>query len=110
MGKVSADIIKDVKRFKKQIEKKYETKKIILFGSQARGEAHENSDVDLLVVSAKFKGKLALNGMRNLSWEWHRGLKISRPVDFLCYSPDEFEIQRKRITIVKQAVEEGIEI
>ncbi|MBI4162449.1 MAG: hypothetical protein HY513_02100 [Candidatus Aenigmarchaeota archaeon] len=32
------------------------------------------------------------------------------PVDFLCYSPDEFEKQRKKITIVKQVVDEGIEI
>ena len=110
MGKVSTDVISDVKRFKKRIKSKYGTKKIILFGSQARGEARKWSDVDLLVVSPKFKGKHRLEHAQNLYWVWHRHLKINRPVDFLCYSPDEFEKQRKRITIVKQAIEEGIEI
>jgi len=110
MSKVSADVIRDIRRFKKRIKAKYGAKKIILFGSQARGETHEWSDVDLIVVSPKFKGKNALKGAQNLYGEWHRYLKIDRPVDFLCYSPEEFEKQRKRISIVKQALEEGIEI
>ena len=110
MGKVSIGVIRDVRRFKHQVEHKYDAKKIILFGSQARGEAKKWSDVDLIVVSPKFKGKNSLKGAQNLYGEWHRYLKLNRPVDFLCYSPEEFEKQRRRITIVKQAVEEGIEI
>ena len=110
MGKASAEVIRDVKKFKKSIGKKYGAKKVILFGSQATGKTHEGSDVDLLVVSPKFKGKRALWGARRLYREWHRNLRLNRPVDFLCYSPDEFEREKKRITIVRQAVEEGIEI
>ncbi len=90
MGKVSAGVIKDVRRFKKQIKAEYGAKKIILFGSQARGKTHEWSDVDLIVVSPKFKGKHKFEHAQNLYWVWHRHLKIDRPVDFLCYSPGEF--------------------
>lgn len=35
---------------------------------------------------------------------------ILYPVDFLCYTPEEYEKLRKEITIVKQALDEGIEI
>lgn len=33
-----------------KIAERFQTEQIILFGSYARGEAHEHSDVDLLVV------------------------------------------------------------
>jgi len=32
------------------------------------------------------------------------------PVDFLCYTPEEFEKLRKRISIVSVALKTGIEI
>lgn len=34
-------------------------RRIILFGSRARGEAHEDSDVDLLIVLAEVKDRVA---------------------------------------------------
>lgn len=40
----------------KPLAKKYHVKKIYLFGSYARGEADENSDLDFLVIGGdKFK-------------------------------------------------------
>jgi hypothetical protein len=38
--------------------------------------------------------------------------KISKdyPVDFLCYTPEEFRKLSKQISLVKQAIKEGIEI
>jgi len=45
----------DIKDYVKPIAEKYPVEKIILFGSYARGDANENSDVDLVVDSA---GKL----------------------------------------------------
>jgi len=35
---------------------------------------------------------------------------LNYPVDFLCYSPEEFNKLKKQITIVRGAVENGIEI
>ena len=39
-----------VKKIVSQIKKKYKPEKIILFGSHARGDTHEGSDVDLLLI------------------------------------------------------------
>jgi predicted nucleotidyltransferase len=109
MGKPSLKVLRIVKEFKRNIAKKYKIEKIILFGSQAVGKAKKNSDVDLIVVSKKFAGKKAFGGMVKLSMEWH-SKSNNYPVDFLCYSPREFEEQSRRISIVKQALEEGVEI
>jgi hypothetical protein len=35
---------------------------------------------------------------------------LDYPVDFLCYTPEEFNRMKKQITIVKEAVENGIAI
>lgn len=39
-----------IRTFAKEIARRYEPEKIILFGSYARGTANEDSDVDMLVI------------------------------------------------------------
>lgn len=105
----SKTVAKELARdFKKKAAKKYGIKKIILFGSQATGKTRDGSDIDLLVVSDKFKKRADF--MSRLFAEWHIVQKKNFPVDFVPYRTKEFENMRKGITLVHQAVEEGIEI
>lgn len=83
---------------------KYGVEKIILFGSRATGEAGESSDVDLIVVSREER-KLEL--LSKLYHEWHMVQKIDYPIDFLCYTPEEFEALKNKISIVREALQEG---
>ena len=99
-------LIEGLKKFKERISKKYDPEKIILFGSRAFGKPHRDSDVDLIIVSKKFNGISNLKRSPELWLEW----QLDYPVDFLCYTPKEFNRLKKRITIVKEAVEKGIEI
>ncbi|MBI4406281.1 nucleotidyltransferase domain-containing protein [Candidatus Micrarchaeota archaeon] len=46
-----------LKDFKVKLEKKLGVVQMILFGSTAEGTAGPDSDVDLIIVSSKFKGK-----------------------------------------------------
>jgi predicted nucleotidyltransferase len=72
--------------------------KIILFGSQARGDADEHSDVDLLVikqhVANRYEEMVQLN--RAL-----RGLLL--PVDLLVVSEQEFEERARQPGTVEHA-------
>ena len=43
----------DINRFVRPIAEKYHVEEIYLFGSYARGEADENSDLDFLVFGGK---------------------------------------------------------
>ena len=86
MGKTNTKLLRKLKKFKEQnkIDKMY------LFGSQATGKTHKWSDVDLIVVSTKFKGKGILKRSPPLYLRWD----LDYPVDFLCYTPEEFEKKR----------------
>ena len=55
MGK--KDDLKIVKKFKENLAKAIILKKLILFGSRAKGKVHRWSDFDLIVVSPNFKKK-----------------------------------------------------
>ena len=103
MGKKDLEI---VKKFKEKLLKKIPVKKIILFGSRANGNVHEWSDFDIIIVSDNFKGKKSFKRGVGFYAYW----KENYPVDFLCYTSEEFEKLKNKITIVKTAVEEGIEV
>ncbi len=79
---------------------------MLLFGSRARGTAGDESDVDLIIVSSTFKGEK----FRYRPLGFHKYWRSDYPVDFLCYTPEEFNKLRMQITIVREAVENGIEI
>lgn len=49
MTKTLEEIIEAIKKRKKVLEEKYKIKEIGIFGSYARGEQTEKSDVDILV-------------------------------------------------------------
>ncbi len=99
-------ILDELKIFKRNVNKDVPVEKMILFGSRTKGKTGRDTDVDLIIVSPKFRRLNFFKRGAKMYDYWN----LRYPVDFLCYSPEEFERQRKRITIVKQAVEEGIEI
>lgn len=98
-------LVKNLKEFKKKIGKKYKVNEIILFGSRATNNYKKESDVDLIVVG-RFKGRNSLKRAPPLYLEW----ELDLPVDFLCYTPQEFEKLRKKVSIVKEALSQGIVI
>jgi len=100
------ELIKELKKFKKKIEKKHKIKKIILFGSRAKtNKPKKDADVDLIIIG-NFKEETNLKRSPKLYLEWNLNL----PVDILCYTPSEFKQLSKKTTIVKEAVETGIVI
>ena len=97
------DFLKD---FKKKLSNKIPIDRMILFGSRAYGKPHRWSDFDLIIVSKKFRNSDSLRRSLGFYDYWN----YDYPVDFLCYTPEEFNKLKKQITIVKEAVEHGIEI
>jgi hypothetical protein len=57
-------------------------------------------------VSKEFEGKSPLKRPVPFYIKWDLGY----PVDFICYTPMEFNNLRKQISIVSEALKEGIEI
>ena len=92
--------------FKAKLSKRIPIQKMILFGSRAKGKPSRYSDFDLIIVSKKFRRVNSLNRSLGFYKYWN----LNYPIDFLCYTPEEFKRLSKGITIVREAVKEGIEI
>jgi predicted nucleotidyltransferase len=86
-----------------RIVRKFHPEKIILFGSWARGTAHEDSDLDLLVVlpTVEHKRKAAIQIGNSLS-----NLPISK--DIVVTTPTDIETYGKTVGyILLPALREG---
>lgn len=87
----------------KTIAEGYSPDKIILFGSYARGEANDDSDLDLLIIKATDESKYK----RSV-----RVRKLFNPqpcaMDILIYTPDEYESLMKFKSLIPYiATKEG---
>ena len=80
-----------------------EAERVILFGSHARGEAHDTSDVDLMIVAKsdlpRFKRSRAL----------YRLLRpYPFPMDLIVYTPEEVERGKQSpLSFVSTVLREG---
>ncbi len=69
-----------------------EINKIILFGSYAKGNYREDSDIDIVVVSKDFSGKDIFERAKMLGdIEWRLIKKYLFPFDIITMSPEEFK-------------------
>ena len=100
------EIIKKLKEFRDKLGRRVSIEKIIFFGSRANGKPNKDSDIDLIIVSKDFRGKK----FRYRALEFYDYWNLDYPVDFLCYTPEEFNKLKKQITLVNEAVKKGIEI
>jgi hypothetical protein len=94
---------KIVKKFINLIIKKFNLKKIIIFGSFARGDYHKGSDLDLIIVG-EFKERF-IDRIGKIIELNDSDLEI----DAMVYTEEEFQkmIQERR-PFIEQALEEGI--
>ncbi len=94
---------KIVKRFINLIIEKFNLKKIIIFGSFARGDYHKGSDLDLIIVG-EFKERF-IDRIGKIIELNDSDLEIEAMV----YTEEEFQkmIQERR-PFIEQVLEEGI--
>ena len=102
---MNTQILEEIKTLKRKL---LPNEKLILFGSQARGDTHEESDWDLLVLLNKEKKTFEDEDMYGFPFDkigWNYGVAINTMI----YSTKEWE-KRKITPFYKNVVEEGIEI
>ncbi|PJH74696.1 MAG: hypothetical protein CO064_10640 [Anaerolineae bacterium CG_4_9_14_0_8_um_filter_58_9] len=98
------DTITGLRHSMSPIFRQYNIRKAILFGSLARGEETQHSDVDLILIQETQKR----------FWDRYDGLLLALgqaarqyAVDALIYTPKELEAIKER-TFIRQALKEGI--
>ena len=91
---MAKEIVLDAIRFfEKQLEQSgLHIAKVILFGSQAKGQATEESDVDIVVLSDDFRNKDIFERVRlTMDAEVLTIRKFMIPFDIITMTPEEFE-------------------
>jgi hypothetical protein len=85
----SQKIFEKIERYRDRVVRKLNPRAIILFGSFARGDINEGSDVDIVVI-ANFKEPF-LDRIKTLL---DLNDRIGLPLEPVGYSPDEFRKMR----------------
>lgn len=96
--------VRAVKKFLDRVGENYDINRAILFGSRARDDYMKNSDVDILLVSDDFKGSRFPSRSAEMLKYWN--FEHGDP-EFLCYTQKEFKEMKNKLTIVREAANEG---
>lgn len=82
--------------------------KLVLFGSQARGTAREDSDIDVAVVSPDFQDKDIFDRVEMTAKAGKDTItKFVVPLDLVMLTPEEYE---SRSSPIASFAHEGVEI
>lgn len=94
----------EIERITKQIVDKFNPIKIILFGSLARGNYNEESDIDILVIQDSVQDRLAVIS------EYYKQIDYDIPTDFVITTPKGYSNGNSDATNVfaKNIQQEGI--
>jgi len=99
-------LIKRLQKFIFRLSTEFKVQITIFFGSKATGKAGKESDIDLIIVSRDFKKMNFIERAARMYDFWD----MDYPVDFLCYTPEEFKKLKGKVSIVREALKEGIKI
>lgn len=103
---MNQEIYERLRKISKRLKKEYHAEKVILFGSYARGEATEDSDVDILVIAPtkeRFFERMA--SVKRLVRDLRNGL----PVAPIVLTPEEIR-ERKKVEdqFIIEILEKGL--
>jgi predicted nucleotidyltransferase len=94
MVETTSELKRIVKRYRVQLEKMgIRPTRILVYGSQVHGVAHEGSDIDLIVISADWR---KYNHRQRLELLGIAAARILEPVQAQGFTPGE--IKRKQLT------------
>jgi len=100
---IDTEILNSIQEYIKEISKYYRIDLVILFGSYAKGTNHEDSDIDIAVVSSDIKSRFD-DGVRLMSLTWGINTKIEpHPINTK-------EFREKETPFIDEIINTGIEV
>lgn len=99
----SEEILEGVKEFARKLKESFSVRDVYLYGSFARGEIHEGSDIDLIIVGDFYERFFDRIG---------KILDLTDlPIEPLVYTPEEFEELKKTSNpFIEEVIKTGIKL
>ncbi len=95
------EAINQIKKLTEPIFKKYGVDKAYIFGSYARGDYNENSDIDIIITAKKIKSLLIIGSiLENLKQVLQKEVDL---IEEECFKEDEMdELEREFYNNIKK--------
>jgi hypothetical protein len=90
-----------------RLSKKIRVERVIVFGSRARGDFMETSDLDLLVVSPDFKGKDHLERAKFLQKIWNAVNTTPLKLEAFGYTEEEIRKMKSYSPFIRKIMRNG---
>ncbi|MDD1727575.1 MAG: nucleotidyltransferase domain-containing protein [Methanospirillum sp.] len=78
----------------------FQPEDVILFGSRVQGTPHDDSDLDVIVVSEYFRDVPQHERFPLV----RKRIRTGYSIDYLCYTPKEFERLKTRSSVLESAL------
>ncbi len=105
-GGLPEKLKEDLEKLKRNLEKRgIRVEKILIFGSRARGDYLETSDLDVIIVSRDWERIPFPRRLQMIQECWENNWI---GLDGFGYTPEEFE-KGKNFVLISQAIKEGIQ-
>ena len=98
MDQVRKQFEAEIRKITRQLISRYKPEKIIIYGSAALGKTHQESDIDLVIIKNTRKNFYDRIG------EVSGLVDHNLPIDFLVYTPGEFERMVQRNWFIQKEV------
>jgi len=102
MVKTAQEIKEIAKRYADELKKAgIKPQRIILYGSYAKGQPREESDIDFIVISEDFKN---MNFRERLELLGIAAGRVFEPIEAIGYTSEEFEKNKKESFLEEIAI------
>ncbi len=103
---MNPEIYERLKKISERLKKEYKAEKVILYGSYARGEVTEDSDIDLFIIAPT--NERFFDRMASVS-KIIRDLRNGLPISPIVLTPDEFNHKLQiEDAFIQTILEEGV--
>ena len=84
------------------ITSKISPERVVLFGSYAKGENKENSDIDILIIVKNLKNERQITGSL---YKELLNTNISIPIDFIAVDYDKYNTLKNKIGYIYKTID-----
>ena len=102
-SKIDINILKSIEKYVKEISKYYNIDYIILFGSYAKGNNHNDSDIDIAIVSKDITDSFD-DGVKLMSLTWG----IDTRIEPHAINTEDFDIVDT--PFIEEIIQTGVEL